>query len=192
MLLAMMPKQHGPRDAVLQLVFYFGCYWHFSGFSLSLPRNRPYCTGQESNVDLIIAKNVYFNYTFRDWFAWLLGAHIESLRPNFYLRSDLYNFLHGLFNHSFILGPWELVSNLSHCWVTLPKFISLHFLNYFSKVLKIYNITCGSTRQLDLPFNRVTLDLWIGLGMEIGKKPCDKSEFWPPDPEFYFYVIYSK
>lgn len=62
------------------------------------------------------------------------------------------------------------MSNLSHCLVIVPKSIPLHFLNCFSKDLKIYDFICGSARELDLPFNKVTLDLWISLGVENGKK----------------------
>lgn len=73
-----------------------------------------------------------------DYVSVIIGAHFESLSPKFDLIADLYRPL--LLDQSVTLGPWRLVSNLSHCLVIPPKSISLHFFNCFSEVLKIYNI----------------------------------------------------
>lgn len=113
-----------PRDAVLHLIFYFGRYWHFSSFYLVFHNNKPHWRGQEANVGILqVAKNVYFNYTFRNWLClhnhW--GCLWEGLRSKFNLTPDLHKPLFGLLNHCVILGLWGLMSHQNHCLVILQR-----------------------------------------------------------------------
>ena len=169
--------------AVFHLIFYFGYYWHFSGFYLALPNNRPYCKGQEVNMAFYyVPKNVistvpsgtimYDNHLplrkskTKIWFnIWPVQTPTWTIGPHCYFRSLRIS-----------VNSEPLFNNPPHVYFPLFPLVN---------IWRFTVLLVAVQENLTFPWLK-----WL-LIYELEKSPLwqFKSKFWPPDPEFYFYFI---